>query len=210
MAKIKQGILGGFSGKIGNVVGSSWKGINVMKIKPTSVANPRTTAQTNNRDRFSAATLFAKAILLSIVKPLNDRAAQLKSGYNKFVQQCIEAFDNTGLADLSKIVISTGRIAPPVDLTCTGLADQKVNAVGWIFDDTVPTASADDKAYVLLVNKTTGEVATSSGEVVRDDESVNVSFENNMSAEDEIGCYVAFTNTLGDSGPQAANIREIE
>jgi hypothetical protein len=27
MGKINQGILGGFSGKVGNVVGGSWKGI---------------------------------------------------------------------------------------------------------------------------------------------------------------------------------------
>ena len=31
MGTIKQGILGGFSGKVGTVVGSSWKGISYMR-----------------------------------------------------------------------------------------------------------------------------------------------------------------------------------
>jgi hypothetical protein len=31
MRIIKQGVLGGFSGKVGTVIGSSWKGIAVMR-----------------------------------------------------------------------------------------------------------------------------------------------------------------------------------
>jgi len=210
MAKIKQGIFGGFSGKIGNVIGSSWKGINVMKIMPTSVANPKTAAQVANRGRFTYATAFAKVILLAIVKPLNDRAAQLMSGYNKFVKQSIEAFNSSGLNDLSKIVISTGRIAPAKTLVVTGAAGQKQLDLEWAFDETVPTALATDKAYILIVNKTNGEVATSSAEFVRAEEAGEVSFPSNMTAGDDVGIYIAFTNTLGESGPQAANIKEIE
>ena len=42
MGKISQGILGGFSGKVGNVVGGNWKGIDYMRVRPASVANPQT------------------------------------------------------------------------------------------------------------------------------------------------------------------------
>jgi len=45
MGKISQGILGGFSGKVGSVVGANWKGINYMRAKAVSVANPRTDGQ---------------------------------------------------------------------------------------------------------------------------------------------------------------------
>ena len=45
MGKIRQGIIGGFSGKVGNVVGAAWKGISYMRILPVSVANPKTDAQ---------------------------------------------------------------------------------------------------------------------------------------------------------------------
>jgi hypothetical protein len=34
MGIIKQGILGGFSGKVGNVVGGTWKGIDYMRVLP--------------------------------------------------------------------------------------------------------------------------------------------------------------------------------
>jgi hypothetical protein len=41
MEKIPKGILGGFSGKVGNVVGDNWKGIDSMRVKPSTVANPQ-------------------------------------------------------------------------------------------------------------------------------------------------------------------------
>ena len=35
MGTFKNGILGGFSGTLGPAVGSSWKGINVIRSRPT-------------------------------------------------------------------------------------------------------------------------------------------------------------------------------
>jgi len=54
MAKISKGILGGLSGKVGNVIGGSWKGIDYLRIKPNRVANPRTEGQVNQRNKFTA------------------------------------------------------------------------------------------------------------------------------------------------------------
>ena len=52
MGKIKQGILGGFKGKVGTVIGSSWNGIAYMRGQAQSVRNPKTPAQMIQRDFF--------------------------------------------------------------------------------------------------------------------------------------------------------------
>ena len=52
MGKIKQGILGGFKGKVGTVIGSSWNGISYMRGQAQSVRNPKTPAQMIQRDFF--------------------------------------------------------------------------------------------------------------------------------------------------------------
>ena len=52
MGKIKQGILGGFKGKVGTVIGSSWNGIAYMRGLAQSVKNPKTAAQTTQRGFF--------------------------------------------------------------------------------------------------------------------------------------------------------------
>ena len=58
MGKIKQGILGGFSGKTGTVVGSSRKGISVIRGIAPSIAQPNTEAQLAQRLRFSVVGKF--------------------------------------------------------------------------------------------------------------------------------------------------------
>lgn len=66
MATYKQGILGSFSGKVGNVVGSSWRGVAYMRSLAKAVRNPRTAAQTETRNTLAAVAsrlkFFAPAI----------------------------------------------------------------------------------------------------------------------------------------------------
>jgi hypothetical protein len=52
MGKIKQGILGGFKGKVGTVIGSSWNGIAYMRGLPQSQKDPKTAAQLSQRSYF--------------------------------------------------------------------------------------------------------------------------------------------------------------
>ena len=60
--KIKQGILGGFSGKVGTVVGSTWKSVHYMRALAVSFSDPRTEKQKNQRSKFTAAVNFTKAM----------------------------------------------------------------------------------------------------------------------------------------------------
>ena len=64
MGKIKQGILGGFNGKVGPVIGSSWNGIAYMRGQAQSVKNPKTAAQMQQRNFFKD--------LQSLVSQLSD------------------------------------------------------------------------------------------------------------------------------------------
>jgi len=93
MGKIPQGILGGVSGKIGGVVGSSWKGINVLKTLPLSVANPKTAKQIKQRTMFGNSVKFSKQLLGTVIKPLWDRFADRQSGFNAFISTNINHFD---------------------------------------------------------------------------------------------------------------------
>lgn len=86
MGIIKQGILGGFSNKVGSVVGSSWKGIAVMRSLPISVANPRTAAQVSQREEFAQTAKIASSMLAEVVQPCWNRNAKRMSGYNAFVK----------------------------------------------------------------------------------------------------------------------------
>lgn len=60
MATYKQGVLGSFSGKVGTVVGSSWRGISYIRSLAQKVANPRTKGQLWARARLTAVTVALK------------------------------------------------------------------------------------------------------------------------------------------------------
>ena len=158
MAIIKSGILGGFSGKVANVVGSSWKGIAVMKSLPLSVANPRTALQVAHRNKFKRSVAFALAILSVVIKPLWDRFAQGESGFNAFISKNINLFGvgdlPSPLADLS---ISSGRMEK-TEMSAHSKPSGTSLKLDWINDTGQGFKLEDDIPYVVVVNETTKQI----------------------------------------------------
>ena len=75
MATFEKGILGGFSGKVGNVVGSRWRGKNVMRSLPQRGNYTPTEKQEEQRLKFKTVIGFltplvgilrAKSLLLIV------------------------------------------------------------------------------------------------------------------------------------------------
>ena len=67
MGIINQGILGGFSGKVGPIVGFRWKSNYYIRARAAKISNPRTPKQQEQRGKFATAFSFLKAINLSYV-----------------------------------------------------------------------------------------------------------------------------------------------
>lgn len=154
MAVIRRGILGGLSGKIGNVVGSSWKGIAVVKSLPLSVANPNTAAQVVQRTKMTNVVEFAKEILTDIIKPLNDRFASGQSGYNLFVQRNIALFENEYPNPQADLILSEGSVTP-VDLIDVTLDVSGGNGmVTYTINTGDGDALATDELYGFVYNRT--------------------------------------------------------
>ena len=167
MGKIKQGILGGFSGKVGNVIGTSWKGISVVKVMPQSVANPKTTPQEAQRTLLSNAVAFATEILSSIIKPLNDRFAQKMSGYNMFISRNLSLFTSKTLSDPMQLVIASGKI-DKTDVSVTADASDHELTLHWTPDGGVGYKMDSDILYVVAINKEQEVVAAYPAHATRD------------------------------------------
>jgi hypothetical protein len=176
MGKIKRGILGGFSGKVANVVGSSWKGISVMKSLPLSVANPKTASQVAQRTKFKAVVAFAVAILSGVIKPLWDRFAQLESGFNAFISENVGYFNADGTYDPSDIVISKGKMEA-TNLN-TVVANETSGAVTYNFDSSTgnPLALPSDQSFVVIQSDDTKEILFGGFDGATRDESAGSKF----------------------------------
>ena len=104
MGKIKQGILGGFRGTVGTVIGSSWNGIAYMKGKPQSVRNPRTDAQVQQRNFFKEVQELVGQIsdeqLVSLF-PSATRGLTRRNMLTRQIAACAAFVDDVKTVDLS-------------------------------------------------------------------------------------------------------------
>jgi hypothetical protein len=197
MGVIKQGILGGFSGKVAGVVGSSWKGIAVIKALPLSVANPKTAAQIAQRGRFSNVVSFGVLILATVLKPLWDRFAQQMSGFNDFIKTNIDLFDAETPDPVADLVISKGKMAATT-ITNSSFNDTPNEVeVTWANDSGEGLKLATDLATLVVVNATSGEVKGFATANVRSDTAASGLLMELITPGDVIHTYLAFKRADG-------------
>lgn len=197
MAILKQGILGGVKGKVGSVVGSSWKGIATLRSLPLSVTNPRTAAQVGNRNRFSNVVALATAMLSAVIKPLNDRFASAMSGYNLFIQRSRDCFTPAGIFVPANLILSRGKLGATAIGSVT--ADEDSDYVDVTFPAGLENGyqSATDKAYLVVVSSTGEVLGAVSSMLTRADATVSVSLSRSLVENEVITCYLSFLRTDG-------------
>lgn len=174
MAKIKQGILGGFSGKVANVVGTSWKGRAVMKSQPLSVSNPRTEAQQEQRGKFSDIAKLASTILTQFVQPVENPISGNISGYNLFCKDNKAAYDGAGELVSANLVCGGGKIINlPAGLGLRAV-DSKTITLSWVNAGTEGALRLTDKVYAVVLSEDKSGVYVTSGTATRNSQSVNL------------------------------------
>lgn len=154
MAKIKKGILGGFSGSIGPVIGGSWKGIPYMRSKPGKYSYPPTEKQSRYWIKFAAQISFAKSLMHSIIKPIWDQKAVMMSGFDLFVKTNKDVYDDTGaICNFSLLKLSLGDLPLPANIAVANTAggDGDID-ITWIDNSGVGSAAATDRLSVVTLN----------------------------------------------------------
>jgi hypothetical protein len=164
MGVIKRGVLGGFSGKVANIIGGSWKGIAYMRSMPLSVANPRTAGQVAQRGKMSVLVAIAKILLVSTIKPLNDRFAAGMSGYNLFVKRNVDNA-TTVVNVFENVILSEGNLLGSIVQSWVWTPTNVVVSM----DDNTGEGNAlgTDRIYGVLLNERTGEVVANIGAPIR-------------------------------------------
>lgn len=101
---ITQGILGGFSGKVGPVVGGKWKDIDYMRAYVVP-ANPDSPGQQAVRAKFAALVSLARQILSSVLQPFWDPFLSNMSGFNYFISQNYANSSAAGVIDETAVMM---------------------------------------------------------------------------------------------------------
>lgn len=174
MAIIKQGILGGFTGKVAGVVGTSWKGRAVMKGRPQSVSNPKTDAQVEQRGKFSAIAELAASILTTFVQPVENPISGNISGYNRFVKDNKTAFDALGKIVVGNFKCGGGKLPFVSNFNGYAVMDGSEVSATWQNDASLSPLRLTDKVYAASFKPDGTLVGVSSGVATRNDRSVHM------------------------------------
>jgi hypothetical protein len=160
MGKIKQGILGGFRGKVGTVIGASWNGISYMRGLAQSHKNPKTAAQTTQRSFFKEVLDIASQFSDEQMKFLFPENVGGMTRHNALVKQLTEfaAVDgDTKSVDLGNIN-SLGN-APTDDLPEVTIAAAGENlTISWDGANAFRAEHGEEYPVIFVTNVTKKKV----------------------------------------------------
>lgn len=121
MAIISKGILGAYYGKVGEVVGSSWRGINYVKSLPRKIKRTASEKALNQRAKFAMVAGFLKPLREFLKKSFNDKGLEFMTSSNYVTSQLLRNAIVGKLPsltfDYSKVELSKGMISKLMDLT---------------------------------------------------------------------------------------------
>lgn len=158
MGKIKQGILGGFSGTVGTVVGGSWKGISYMRSKAQSISNPQSNGQMSQRTKFAVALNFLKPItsfLRTGFKLYTNKQTAFNAAMSYTLSNAILGTFPDYSLDYSQALISRGSLTHASNGSATATSGKIT--ISWDDNSGVGDASQTDKALIVVLNPSKGE-----------------------------------------------------
>lgn len=151
MGTIQKGILGGFSGKVGNVVGGSWKGIDYMR----SLAQRRTATsslrQKEQQMKFGLIVRFQQPLanLLAIsFKSYAIKMTGANSAMSYNIRNAITGIYPDYVIDYSKALVSRGDMPNATNPAATAAAGGVVN---FTWQNNAGSGKAQDTDKAILV-----------------------------------------------------------
>jgi hypothetical protein len=197
MGKINQGILGGLSGKVRNVIGGSWKGIDYLRIKPSSVANPKTEGQVNQRNKFTATLEFLQPNIEFIrvgYKGYAVKQTAFNATMSEVLNNAIEGTAPNFTMNYAEALLSKGSLKGMLN----GAFDVSTgNQIEFTWDNNSNdiNANADDKMIFSVYNPSKKESLVEYGSTRVNGAVIKV-LPNNFSG-DLVHIYTAFESTDG-------------
>lgn len=204
MATYKQGILGSFSGKVGTVIGSFWKGRWVMRGIAPNVHNPQTPAQMHQRARFALIGRTIPAVQ-GFINVSFDRIAAANSVTNANVYQELNLDDpnviqgtGTNLTiDYTNLILSRGYGINPASPAAVQGTGQTID-ITWVDNAGIsPETLSTDIVMAIIYNPARNASAYDVTSATRLDSIMNVAYPALWTGE-EAHIYIATRSQDGE------------
>lgn len=146
MAEIKKGILGGFSGKVGTVVGVNWRGKNIIRSLPSASKKPPSENQLLQRIKFKEVARFLQPLRGIITRYFGNKT-ELKSRYNLATSytliNALEVDDFIVTIRYDRVLVSKGELIGFQQIALDATA-ATLFSITWDNNSSLGNASATD------------------------------------------------------------------
>ncbi|MBC7534464.1 MAG: hypothetical protein H7258_02075 [Ferruginibacter sp.] len=152
MGKYIKGILGSFQGKVGTVIGSSWKGIEYMRSRGKKSSKPPTQAQLIQQAKFTLLVRFVTTIGRLLTVTFKDSAIRMTGVNSAFAYNYDNAITGSYPAfslDYSKVLVSKGQLHNAINPVVT-TAGNGILKADWDYEAGVAMSNATDNCIVVV------------------------------------------------------------
>jgi len=152
MGTISKGILGGFSGKVGTVVGANWKGISYMRSKAEGRRTTFTQAQLDQQAKFTTAMKFLLTMngLLEVgFRNYAVKMTGINSALSYTLKNAITGSYPSYSVDYSNVLVSRGDLPNGGSPTAAATAGNKVT-FNWADNSGSGKAGPKDPAILAV------------------------------------------------------------
>ena len=150
MGKIKTGILGGFQGKVGTVIGSTWRGESIMRALPKTAAKAPTESQRIQRLKFKAVSEFLNPLRTTLSTYFGNDTG-VKSKYNMatsyHITNAVEITEQGTQILYPRVLVAKGTLFGFQNLTTT--QSETVITLNWEDNTVFGNAKAEDTVNVV-------------------------------------------------------------
>ena len=193
MAKLAQGILGGFRGKVGTVVGSFWKGVATIRAYVPNVTQPNSLAQLEQQAKFSAVINFLKPLTVFLrvgFKSLAVKMTEFNAAMAYNLDTAITGIYPNFTIDYPKAMVSRGNLAGALNAIAGSTVQGEIEFT-WDNNSGIDGSLPEDKVMLVVYNPTKDHAITVLGGNTRLSGSQAVPVPASF-AGDDVKCYIAF------------------
>lgn len=194
MGIYNQGIYGPYSGRVGNVIGSFWKGRCVMRIRAASYTDANTIPQQTQRMKWRLVSAFlnanSKLVKLGFAA-VDDSLTAFNAAMKYNIPEAITGTFPELKLDLTKAVLSKGDLLAIEGGALTSTVPGSIS-VAWTNNSNNGDALATDVMKLSIIDTITGEVLVNSSAITRADETAAVTLPTGWTARtvNVIGFFV--------------------
>ena len=199
MSLVSNPLIGRAKQSMGGATFTTWKGLQVLKNKATTVANPQTEGQINQRARLSMLVRMFSFVSAVVKQGFKEMAVGM-SEFNGFTSanlknSAVTASGGVATVSWADLLISKGSL-PATPITSVTAENGDASAL-IVFPSALsnPQFSAADKVLAAIYNLTKDEWGTAIGTELRSNGDIEVTMPSSLVTGNALKVYLAFYNT---------------